>query len=314
MKSNIKKLAIYLGILAMILILPVRGFAQSSPDLHFNGESTIVQTAGDYAAHVELQVSGLISLGGLSLIGIYDDNEIEAPFNILNLTGQLLLAQSSAGNYNMDFSVALPGNPDNHYLQFFLVSSSTLNSVGINNFNPDNGSSYAVFTSTQIWPIQYGGTTDPNTDPNTNPNLPPNFNPTVDCLNAQFANEPECASFLSNVPPFNPNFVLTSSLSNPLGDGPNADIDIIAFLQRLFRVMVKISLPFLVLFTIYSGLMFVEARGNTEKLESARKNFLYVIIGALIIFASWTIATVIKGTVDNISTMNDVFIEIIKLV
>ncbi len=78
--------------------------------------------------------------------------------------------------------------------------------------------------------------------------------------------------------------------------------------------MVKIALPFLILFAVYSGFMFVEARGNTEKLETARKNFMYVIIGALIIFASWTIATVIKGTVDNISTMNDVLNEIIKLV
>ncbi|WP_230687680.1 hypothetical protein, partial [Streptococcus pneumoniae] len=74
----------------------------------------------------------------------------------------------------------------------------------------------------------------------------------------------------------------------------NFCIDIIAFLQKLFRTVVKIALPFLVLFAVYSGFMFVEARGNVEKLEEARKNFFYVIIGALIIFASWTIATVIK--------------------
>ncbi len=312
MKKTFKKSAAFLGIMALLLLLPHQNFAQSSPDLHFNGESTIGQIAGDYVAHVELQISGVISLGGLALIGVYDDNEIEAPFNVMNLTSQLLSAQFSGDNYNMDFSVPLPNNPDNHYLQFFLVTASTLNSVGINNFNPDNGSSYAVFTATQIWPIQYEGTTNPNQT--TNPNLPPNFDPAVDCLDAQFANEPECQNFLTAVPGFNDNFVLTSSLSNPLGDGPEADIDIIAFLQRLFRSMVKIALPFLILFAVYSGFMFVEARGNTEKLETARKNFMYVIIGALIIFASWTIATVIKGTVDNISTMNDVLNEIIKLV
>ncbi len=312
MKKIFQKSLAFVGIMAVLLVSPLSIFAQSTPDIHFNDEVTVTELTGDYVVNVDLQVSGLLSLGGLSLIGVYDDNEIEAPFEVMNFTSQLLTAELSGGNYNMDFPVLLPNNPNGHYLQFFLVTTSTLNTIGINNFNPDNGSSYAVFTATPIWLIQYSGTTDPNQ--NTNPNLPPNFNPAVDCLNAQFANEPECASFLSNVPPFNPNFVLTSSLSNPLCDGPNADIDIIAFLQRLFRVMVKISLPFLVLFAVYSGLMFVEARGNTEKLESARKNFLYVIIGALIIFASWTIATVIKGTVVNISTMNDVLKEIIRLV
>jgi hypothetical protein len=88
----------------------------------------------------------------------------------------------------------------------------------------------------------------------------------------------------------------TTYIANPLGE----DMDIIDFLQKLFVNIVKIAFPFLVLFMMYSGFMFVEARGNEEKLSVAKKNFLYVIIGALLILGAWTIAQVLKGTVDEI--------------
>jgi preprotein translocase subunit YajC len=75
--------------------------------------------------------------------------------------------------------------------------------------------------------------------------------------------------------------------------------------------MVKIAFPFLVLFMMYAGFMFIEARGNEEKLKKAKKNFLYVVLGALLVLGAWTIASVIKGTVDEIAEPT-VFIEIIN--
>lgn len=86
-----------------------------------------------------------------------------------------------------------------------------------------------------------------------------------------------------------------SRIINPLGEDWNAW----QFLHKLFSNFVKIALPFLVLFMVYSGFLFVEAQGNEEKLSKAKKNFLYVIIGGLLILSAWTIALVLKGTVDQ---------------
>lgn len=108
-------------------------------------------------------------------------------------------------------------------------------------------------------------------------------------------------------PDLNPgNITFDSTIHNPLG----VDVDLLDFLRKLFRTMVKIALPFLVIFMIYSGFMFVEAQGNEEKLSKAKKNFLYVIIGACLIFGAWLIATVLKGTVDQIEAPV-VFLEMI---
>lgn len=51
---------------------------------------------------------------------------------------------------------------------------------------------------------------------------------------------------------------------------------------------------------IYSGFLFVTARGDTEQLKKARQSFLYAVIGAAILLGSWAIAVGIKATIDRI--------------
>ncbi len=168
-----------------------------------------------------------------------------------------------------------------------------------------NDSTLAVIVSDQsfTFPDGSGGS-----------DLPPGFNVEEDCYDILYVDDPVCQDFLNSTEAeFNPNFILTTTLQNPLGTGPEADINIIEFLQKLFKVMVKIALPFLILFTIYSGFMFIEARGNTDKLEVAKKNFLYVIIGALLVFGAWMIAKAIEGTVNDIAAMGEIIKTLINL-
>lgn len=97
-------------------------------------------------------------------------------------------------------------------------------------------------------------------------------------------------------------YIPSSTIKNPLcptTNDPNCEFDILEFLQKLFANLVKIAIPILVVFMIFSGFLFVEAQGNEEKLANARKNFLYVIIGGALIFGAWTIAMLLKGTVDQ---------------
>ena len=64
----------------------------------------------------------------------------------------------------------------------------------------------------------------------------------------------------------------------------------------------KIALPFIVVFFIWSGLSFILARGNPEGIKKAKNMFLYTIIGTLLILGAWAITNAIIGTVNTITS------------
>lgn len=87
----------------------------------------------------------------------------------------------------------------------------------------------------------------------------------------------------------------TGSFSNPLTVDSVPD-----FISKALKVMVMVALPIISLFIVYSGFMFVLARGNEGMLSEAKKNFFYVIIGAILILGAWVIATLIGGTISQL--------------
>ncbi len=84
-------------------------------------------------------------------------------------------------------------------------------------------------------------------------------------------------------------------LQNPLTSQSVTD-----FIAGALKVLVIVALPIITLFIVIAGFMFVFARGNEGKLSEAKKNFVYVIIGALLILGAWVIATLIGGTVSQL--------------
>ncbi|HEY4513446.1 MAG TPA: pilin [Candidatus Paceibacterota bacterium] len=62
--------------------------------------------------------------------------------------------------------------------------------------------------------------------------------------------------------------------------------------------MLTLGIPIVALAIVYSGFLFVFARGNTEKLTSAKKTLMYTLIGAAILLGSWAIAKLISTTVN----------------
>lgn len=76
--------------------------------------------------------------------------------------------------------------------------------------------------------------------------------------------------------------------------------DIATAVAGFLRVLVMVALPIISFFIVYSGFLFVTAQGNPEKLGSARRNLVYVLIGAALILGAWVIATLIGGTVSQI--------------
>src|SRR3989344_35741 len=86
-----------------------------------------------------------------------------------------------------------------------------------------------------------------------------------------------------------------SGLQNPLRSQSIAE-----FIASALKVLVIVALPIITLFIVISGFMFVLARGNESRLTEAKKNFVYVIIGALLILGAWVIATLIGGAVTQL--------------
>jgi hypothetical protein len=73
------------------------------------------------------------------------------------------------------------------------------------------------------------------------------------------------------------------------------------FIEAALKALVLIALPILTLFIVYSGFLFIAARGNSSKLEEAKRNFMYVIIGALLILGAWVVATLVGGTINQLT-------------
>lgn len=92
-------------------------------------------------------------------------------------------------------------------------------------------------------------------------------------------------------------FAAEGGIRSPLKDEVSS---IPGFIEAALKALVMIALPILTLFIVYSGFKFISAQGNSSKLEEAKKNFMYVIIGALLILGAWVIATLIGGTVSQL--------------
>lgn len=72
------------------------------------------------------------------------------------------------------------------------------------------------------------------------------------------------------------------------------------FLAQILDLLVMVAVPIAVLFIIYSGFLFVTARGNSEKLKKARMVLLGTLVGTALILGAALIANVIAGTITQL--------------
>jgi hypothetical protein len=71
----------------------------------------------------------------------------------------------------------------------------------------------------------------------------------------------------------------------------------------LMKVVIDIGSIVAVFFVIWSGLKFVQARGNPEAIGEAKKTLLYTLIGIAILFGAQLIAALITTTVSNVTNV-----------
>ena len=87
-----------------------------------------------------------------------------------------------------------------------------------------------------------------------------------------------------------------TSLTNPLN---------VSTLQGLLTAIlggvVTLGTIFLIFMMVYVGFLFVAARGNEEKIRSAREALIWTVIGGLILIGAQAISLVIQTTVGTVS-------------
>ncbi|MFA6416298.1 MAG: hypothetical protein WCW56_02295 [Candidatus Paceibacterota bacterium] len=69
------------------------------------------------------------------------------------------------------------------------------------------------------------------------------------------------------------------------------------FLADILNILVQIGVPILVFMTIYTGFLFVKARGNPGELTKAKDTFLNLMIGAFIVLGCFAISEALRNTV-----------------
>ncbi len=89
------------------------------------------------------------------------------------------------------------------------------------------------------------------------------------------------------------NFGLThfvsADLVNPLESDTFAEL-----VENIAKIVAQIGFPIAALAIIYSGFLFVSARGNEKQLEDAKRTFFWTIIGTAILLGAWAIAIAVQ--------------------
>lgn len=88
----------------------------------------------------------------------------------------------------------------------------------------------------------------------------------------------------------------SKQICNPLSNtGTIPDL-----IKTILKGALTIGIPVIALAIIYSGFLFVAARGNSEKLGKAKDTLLYTLIGAGILLGALAIAEMISATITGL--------------
>lgn len=84
-------------------------------------------------------------------------------------------------------------------------------------------------------------------------------------------------------------------LQNPLGVDSFARL-----ITAIANIIMKVGIPIAAIFLIYSGLMFVTARGSEDQLKKAKNTFMWTVIGTGILLGAVVIAKGIEATITSL--------------
>jgi type IV secretory pathway VirB2 component (pilin) len=75
------------------------------------------------------------------------------------------------------------------------------------------------------------------------------------------------------------------------------------FFSLIDNVLLPIAAVVAVIALIYSGFMFVSALGKPDKLSTAKRNFVFVLIGTVLLLGASTLGRVVQDTICDITNI-----------
>lgn len=110
---------------------------------------------------------------------------------------------------------------------------------------------------------------------------------------AQNASSTEATSTPSGAPT-----VIDLNIPNPLA----GTVDSLPQLfQQIVQIIISVGIPLIAIALVYSGFLFVSARGSDENIKHAKTVFTYAVIGGLILLASWLVAGAVKDALTSLA-------------
>ena len=86
-----------------------------------------------------------------------------------------------------------------------------------------------------------------------------------------------------------------SSIENPIGA-----TSVSSLVEAIAKVVAEVGIMVAAVFIIYSGFLYVSARGSEDQLKKAHTTFTWTIIGTAVILGAWVIATALKATIESL--------------
>jgi heme/copper-type cytochrome/quinol oxidase subunit 2 len=87
------------------------------------------------------------------------------------------------------------------------------------------------------------------------------------------------------------------ALCNPISSSTFSD-----FANQILTIVIQIGYVVVVFFIVYSGFLFVSARGNEEQLKKAKTAITWTLIGAAILLGAKVLEVAIQTTVTSLQS------------
>jgi len=106
--------------------------------------------------------------------------------------------------------------------------------------------------------------------------------------------------FLLSLIAFSPCLVLATNGESTDGPSPYPTEawslqDIVDLVGTLRDFVLVVGIILVVIFLVWSGITFLGAQGNPEKIQQAKTRFIWTLVGAAVILATFAILATIKG-------------------
>lgn len=96
-------------------------------------------------------------------------------------------------------------------------------------------------------------------------------------------------------------YAATRINSGPILKNPLKAESLQALTADILNLVYKVGLPLVVIMIIYSGFLYVKARGNSSEISKAHEAIKWTLIGAAIVLGASVISFIIKGTIDSLA-------------